>query len=54
MLTTQHRDHDFTVALRDAFETVVKGHIHQRRYFSLSINFKNVLYLTDEHLRPAC
>tara|TARA_B110000093_G_scaffold129644_1_gene138554 strand:- start:227 stop:532 length:306 start_codon:yes stop_codon:yes gene_type:complete len=35
MLTKPHRNHDFTIALRDAIETAVKVHLHQRCYFSL-------------------
>lgn len=49
MLTKPHRNHDFTIALRDAIETAVKVHLHQRCYFSLSITFTDDLYLTNEH-----
>ena len=49
MLTKPHRNHDFTIALRDAIETAVKVHLLQRCYFSLSITFTDDLYLTNEH-----
>ena len=49
MLTKPHRNHDFTNSLRDAIETAVKVHLHQRCYFSLSITFTDDLYLTNEH-----
>ena len=49
MLTKPHRNHDFTISLRDAIETAVKVHLHQRCYFSLSITFTDDLYLTNEH-----
>ena len=49
MLTKPHRNHDFTNSLRDAIETAVKVHLHQRCYFSLSITFTDDLYLTNGH-----
>ena len=49
MLTKPHRNHNFTIALRDAIETAVKVHLLQRCYFSLSITFTDDLYLTNEH-----
>ena len=49
LLTKPHRDESFTRRLMDDIEHVIKRQIYQRCFFSLSLNYSDSYYVTNDH-----
>lgn len=50
MLSKPHRDEAFTGALMEDLETTIKTCLGQRCFFSLSLDYSNKSYVTNEHV----